>query len=148
LLPSDLTFAASDNGVRTFNNVILNTPGSQTLTATAAGPLTGTVTVTVSQPGSGSGIPGTGIGAPSTGTGTPGTGTGVTGTPTQRFVAELYLDLLNRPVDRAGLTFWVGLIDGGLSHTAVVRAIEGSTEFLTDQIQAAYVRLLHHPLGP
>jgi len=42
-LPADYTFVAGDNGVHVFNNVILGTPGSQTVTATdAAASLTGT----------------------------------------------------------------------------------------------------------
>ncbi len=154
-LPADLTFTGSEGGTRTFT-LTLGTAGSQTVTVTDTDPAAGytaTATVTVAQASSGNGTPGTGTpgsgtGVPGSGTGSPGPGPAVTGTPAERFVAHLYLDLLNRPVDPAGLTFWVGLIDGGLGHTQVVRAILGSTEYLTGEIRAAYGRYLHRPLDP
>jgi hypothetical protein len=51
-LPADYTFTAADNGAHTFSNeVILDTPGTQTVTATdTASSITGSATITVSLP--------------------------------------------------------------------------------------------------
>jgi hypothetical protein len=66
----------------------------------------------------------------------------LTGTPNQRFVTQLYLDLLRRPVDPSGLTFWSGLLDQKLTtRVQVVQAIESSPEYRTDAIEGLYSRL-------
>src|SRR5437899_2675788 len=39
--------------------------------------------------------------------------------PNQLFVAEVYPDLLERPVDAAGLAVWSSLLDGGASRAQV-----------------------------
>ncbi len=155
-LPADLTFTGAEGGTRTFS-VTLRSAGSQTVTATDTDPAVGftastaplNVTGAPAAATAGTGSPGTstpGTGTP--GTGIPGAGTGVTGTPTQRLVAQFYRDLLNRPVDPTGLTFWTAAIDGGLSRTEAVKAIAHSTEYLTDEIQAGYTLYLHRPLDP
>jgi hypothetical protein len=66
----------------------------------------------------------------------------ITGTPNQEFVAQAYLDLLHRQVDPSGLAFWTGLVDQGTSRTQVVRDIQASLEFRTDEIENAYQTLL------
>ena len=48
-----------------------------------------------------------------------------TRTTNQRFVASLYEDLLQRPAEAGGLTFWSGLIDQGTSRFDVTRATTG-----------------------
>jgi hypothetical protein len=65
-----------------------------------------------------------------------------TGTPNQRFVASVYLDVLNRPVDAAGLATWAGMLDQGVSRSTVVQQIVGSVEYRTQQVAALYQRLL------
>src|SRR5205823_796252 len=46
----------------------------------------------------------------------------------QAFVAQVYLDLLQRPADAGGLASWTGLLDQGMSRPAVVQAMESSAE--------------------
>jgi hypothetical protein len=61
------------------------------------------------------------------------------GTLTQRFVAQVYLDLLHRQVDGGALAFWSGLVDRGwLSHTQLGQIIEGSGEYRAAEVQAIY----------
>jgi FG-GAP-like repeat/Domain of unknown function (DUF4214) len=64
-------------------------------------------------------------------------------TPNQRYVARLYLDLLERPVDPTGLQVWAGLLDQGTSRMQVVQQIEASQEFQTLQVRHLYQELLH-----
>jgi len=53
------------------------------------------------------------------------------GTPNQRFVEQVYWDLLKRPVDSSGLTTWTRSLDQGLSHAQVAAAIQSSPEYHT-----------------
>ncbi len=121
-LPADFTFGPADQGTHTFTGLVLQALGTHIISASDVSSVeveaVGSVTVTVS-------------------------GSGFTGTPTQRFVQQMYLDLLNRPVDPAGLRYWSGLIDGGLSHTDAARLVQRSVEFLTDEVQAAYLHYLN-----
>src|SRR5439155_3314820 len=47
------------------------------------------------------------------------------GAPNQRFVEQLYWDLLQRPVDASGLGSWSGMLDQGVSHTQIINANQG-----------------------
>jgi uncharacterized delta-60 repeat protein len=59
-----------------------------------------------------------------------GPGDAPAGTPSQRFIAQVYLDLLGRTVDPAGLSFWSAFLDQGSGTRAqVVQGIEDSPEF-------------------
>jgi len=49
-------------------------------------------------------------------------------TANQRFVNQLYLDLLQRPADAAGLAALSRLLDRGTSRTAVAREILDTVE--------------------
>src|SRR5262249_48844379 len=64
---------------------------------------------------------------------------------TQRLVARVYLDLLQRPVDPAGLAIWSNFLSAGNSRTQMVQAIESSLEYRASLVQAAYLQLLHRP---
>jgi uncharacterized delta-60 repeat protein len=65
-------------------------------------------------------------------------------TANQRFVAQLYLDLLERTVDSSGLAAWSGILDRGpATRTQVARAIETSPEYQTIQVQDAFGRFLN-----
>ncbi len=69
-----------------------------------------------------------------------------TGTPSQFFVAQAYLDLLNRPADTAGLASWSDeLNQGTLTRTQVAGQIVASGEYRTDLIQRFYQTFLHRP---
>jgi hypothetical protein len=67
-------------------------------------------------------------------------------TPSQNFVAQTYLDLLQHPVDPSGLTFWSGLLDKGVSPGQVALQIEKSTEFLQKEVDLVYKQFLGRPV--
>ncbi len=66
------------------------------------------------------------------------------GTPHQQFVSQAYLDLLQRPVDQAGLTYWSGLLDSGqLTAQQVGAGIEQSQEYhslIVNQLHGEYLQ--------
>ena len=64
------------------------------------------------------------------------------GTPNQRFVEQLYWDLLRRPVDAAGLASWSGLLDQGLARTQIATAIQNSPEYHTLVVGDLYLLVL------
>ena len=65
------------------------------------------------------------------------------------FVGSAYALLLNRAPDAGGATFWVnGLNSQTFTPASVVLGIEGSREYITDQIDAMYPRYLNRPAGP
>src|SRR5581483_7409539 len=64
------------------------------------------------------------------------------GTPDQRFVAQMYVDLLNRAVDAGGFNNWMLQISRGASHAQIVNAILGSQEYQTDVIENLYHQYL------
>jgi hypothetical protein len=71
------------------------------------------------------------------------------GDQNHRFVAQAFLDLLQRPVDPSGLSFFGGLLDAGtLSRTQVVQAIEGSQEAHINQVNQLYTKFLHRQADP
>jgi Bacterial Ig-like domain (group 3)/FG-GAP-like repeat/Domain of unknown function (DUF4214)/FG-GAP repeat len=61
----------------------------------------------------------------------------------QRFVAQMYQDLLGRTADPGGLAHWSVLLDLGTSPADIVRGITASLEYRTNQVQDLYHRLLH-----
>jgi autotransporter-associated beta strand protein len=63
----------------------------------------------------------------------------------QRFVTQVYQDLLLRPVDASGLAFWSGQLDHGTSRSQVVSGIENSLEYRTVLVRGFYQTYLHRP---
>jgi len=61
-----------------------------------------------------------------------------TSSANQRYISQVYLDLLQRSVDASGLANWTAFLDRGNSHIALVQAIEGSPEY-----RALIVRYLY-----
>jgi hypothetical protein len=75
---------------------------------------------------------------------------GTTGTANQRFVSELYRDLLSRKVDSFGLGFWTAFLDANDPRESVVLGIESSTEYRTDvitQLYQTYLGRTPEPMG-
>jgi hypothetical protein len=68
---------------------------------------------------------------------------GTVGTPTERFVQEVYRDLLGRGLDPTGDAIWVGLLNGGASRAQVALDIERSPERRRNEVQALYLTLLN-----
>src|SRR5205085_55162 len=64
--------------------------------------------------------------------------TAVVGTANQVFLFQVYLDLLNRPIDNSGLAFWGGQLDAGTTRQAVVQGIESSPEFRIREVGILY----------
>ncbi len=64
------------------------------------------------------------------------------GTANQAYVASVYQLLLNRIPDPSSAG-WVNALDNGVTPATVVLGIEGSTEYLNDQVTAMY----NHYLG-
>jgi hypothetical protein len=70
------------------------------------------------------------------------------GTANSLFIASVYGLLLNRAPD-AGATFWVsGLNSGAFTPTSAILGIEGSAEYLTDQVDALYLHYLNRAADP
>ena len=72
----------------------------------------------------------------------------VTGTPNQRYVSQLYLDLLHRSADPAGLAGWVSMLDNGGQRFQIVQGIENSPEYRNLEIQDFYHRFLNRAATP
>ncbi len=75
---------------------------------------------------------------------------GTRGTADQRFIAEVYRDLLRRPVDAGGLATFSGLLSQGVSRDQVVLDIEQDSghEFYNVEVQAVYQQYLHRAAEP
>jgi uncharacterized delta-60 repeat protein len=68
--------------------------------------------------------------------------------PNQRFVTQVYRDLLQRPAEAAGLAFWSGLIDQGVSRGQVVLEIEASLEYRQTMVRHMYREVLRREVEP
>jgi hypothetical protein len=132
------------NGTALTPTFVSSTQLQATLPATLLAQV-GTLNVTVVNPGSGGGTSNTQTFTVQ-GALLPG---GIRGTANQRFVAQLYHDLLQRPVDAGGLAFWSGLLDQGASLDQVVLRIETDPghEYYAALVQNFYVSLLGRPEG-
>lgn len=62
-----------------------------------------------------------------------------------RFVDRLYHDLLRRAAEAAGLRFWMGRLQHGVSRADVVQAVEGSAEYHHREVADLYLALLGRP---
>ncbi|HUY36366.1 MAG TPA: DUF4214 domain-containing protein [Pirellulales bacterium] len=70
---------------------------------------------------------------------------GTVGTVNERFVQEVYRDLLHRPADAAGLSFWTGLRDQGESRLKVVTSFIAASmrgELSSDLVTGIYEKYL------
>jgi uncharacterized protein (TIGR03118 family) len=72
----------------------------------------------------------------------------VTGTPNDRFVDQVYQNLLNRQADPMGLAFWSNQLNQGATRSQIVLGIESSTESLQVQVQQVYQQFLHRAADP
>src|SRR5262249_44700870 len=72
------------------------------------------------------------------------------GTVHERWVAQVYLDMLRRQVDLGGLSAWSGALDAGASYFQVVFAIQSAPggEYRILQVNDAYQKYLHRPADP
>ena len=125
-LPAAYTFTAADQGVHTFHNAVLNSPGAQTITATEKllGPLPPTV------------IAGTT------------TIVSLSADANATFVQQLYQDLLGRAADPGGLGFWTGALQQSGQRDQVALAIEQTSEYRSRLVQGLYSSLLGRQADP
>jgi hypothetical protein len=70
------------------------------------------------------------------------------GTSNERFVGQLYLNLLERQPEAGGLASWSAHLAQGLSRADVALAIDQSLEARTDQVQQLYQLFLHRAADP
>jgi hypothetical protein len=70
-----------------------------------------------------------------------------TSTANQAYVANNYQLLLSRVPDPSS-SVWVDLLDKGTSAASVVLGIEGSEEYIRDQVDAMYLRYLRRAADP
>jgi hypothetical protein len=67
---------------------------------------------------------------------------------TQRYLNQLYLDLLGRPIDVEGLNFWGTALNSGTARTDIARALANSIEGLTLDVQREYREFLNREADP
>ncbi len=61
----------------------------------------------------------------------------------QRFVAQIYLDLLSRPAESVALSGWGSILDQGVPRQVVTLLVEASPEFTADRVRFFYSTYLH-----
>src|SRR5262249_54781416 len=61
------------------------------------------------------------------------------------FLAALYQDALNRPIDATGLAGFSQAMSNGMTPGQVAAAIFSSTEYLQDLVGSYYLRFLRRP---
>jgi hypothetical protein len=103
---------AAVNGVATFAGLSLDKPGSGYTLRVTASNLTATTSAMVVQ------------------------------TPNQVYVSAVYFDVLQRPVDAVGLTYWSTQLDQGAPRSSVAQQITHSAEYFAIVIRAAYRKFL------
>jgi len=63
-------------------------------------------------------------------------------TADQKWLNQVYVTLLHRPIDSTGLNEWGADLNAGTSPTQVVNDIEHTSEYQADEIQGAFEKLL------
>ncbi len=61
----------------------------------------------------------------------------------ERYVANLYQDLLGRSADPGGLAAWTAALSAGMPRTAVAAALINTDEFRAQRVRESYQMLLH-----
>ncbi len=72
----------------------------------------------------------------------------VTGAAPERYLNQLYLDLLGRPIDGEGLTFWGNALNSGIARSVIAQDVANSKEALTFDVQREYQEFLNRPADP
>lgn len=69
-------------------------------------------------------------------------------TPNKLYVAQVYLDLLGRPVDVSGLAFWAGRLSNGEARSIIAAQLTYSDEYFATIIKPAYLKFLGRAADP
>lgn len=64
-------------------------------------------------------------------------------TATERYVKQVYLDLLGRSPDAGGAAYWAHLVDSGVARSTVAWAIVSGHEYHVRMVDGVYRQLLH-----
>jgi uncharacterized delta-60 repeat protein len=62
--------------------------------------------------------------------------------PGQSWIAQAYMDLLHRPVDPTGFSYWTGVLGQGVARQQVSLNIESTVEYRTNVVNDLYQSLL------
>ncbi|HVX60167.1 MAG TPA: DUF4214 domain-containing protein [Pirellulales bacterium] len=73
---------------------------------------------------------------------------GARGSADDRFLSELYADLLGRPIDLEGLNYWRGVLQMSSSRGLVAAALEDANEFREVEVQRLFRRYLGRTAEP
>ncbi len=73
---------------------------------------------------------------------------GTRGSADDRFLSELYSDLLGRPIDLEGLNYWRGVLQISSSRGIVAAALEETNEFRSVEVQRLFSRYLGRTAEP
>lgn len=80
---------------------------------------------------------------PTAGTAATATTTATVGSSTERFVAQVYRDLLSREAETQGLEYWTNLIDSGNARAIEVLNILHTQEYRVNTVQGLFRLYLH-----
>jgi len=131
--------AALNGGAATLTTTSVASGDNITATYTSSNGMGGS-SATTTVPGAATG--GTTTGGTTTGGTTTGGTTVTVSSQDQAWLNAVYEKLLGRPIDPTGLNEWGADLNNGTSPTQVVLDIEHTTEYETDQVQAAFQKLL------
>lgn len=67
---------------------------------------------------------------------------GTRGLPGDRFLSELYDDLLGRPIDAGGWDYWQGVLNASPGRAPVAGALQNTAEFREAEVQQLFQRYL------
>ena len=74
--------------------------------------------------------------------------TAVIGSGDERFIGQLYRDLLGREAEPGGFTYWDNLMSQGTSRATIIQGFDGSPEFRIDTANELYQHYLNRPADP
>jgi hypothetical protein len=73
---------------------------------------------------------------------------GTRGTANERFISEVYRDLLHRQVDPVGLAFWNSQLAQGATREQVIAGIQSTQEYRDVEVDELYQQYLHRGADP
>ncbi len=68
--------------------------------------------------------------------------------PIEAYITAVYYDLLGRPPETTGLSYWNGQLNSGVARAAFVNVLDHSPEYFGTIIEPAYLQFLGRPADP
>ena len=62
-----------------------------------------------------------------------------------KFLSQAYQDILGRPIDAAGKTYWLGQMKNGATRTQIANQLVHSAEYSNARVQKMFTTYLHRP---